>query len=67
MIVETAGFLGKGETVFVQVRMDSLVLKIGDDVVNPLLLIVNGHIGNYNTTIFPSTLRVKCKMVCVWQ
>lgn len=61
MIVESAGHFGGGKTVFMQVRMDSLKWKIGNDQINPLLTIVNGHIGNYNTSIFPSTIRVTCQ------
>lgn len=61
MIVESAGHFGGGKTVFLQVRMDSLAWKIGDDKIAPNLSIVNGHIGNYNTCIFPSTIRIICQ------
>lgn len=61
MIVENAGYFGDGQTVFMQVRMESLGWKMGEDKINPMLTIVNGHIGNYNTSFFPSTIRVKCQ------
>lgn len=61
MIVESAGHFQEGRTVFLQVRMDSLGMAIGDDKINPILTIVNGHVGNYNTCIFPSTIRIKCQ------
>lgn len=61
MIVENAGYFGNGETVFIQVRMDSLGWKMGEDKISPFLSIVNGHIGNYNTCFFPATRRFKCQ------
>jgi phage/plasmid-like protein (TIGR03299 family) len=59
--IETAGALGKGETVWAMVRMESMKLALGNDVVDPFLTICNGHIGNLATTIFPTTVRVVCQ------
>lgn len=59
--VETAGSLGKGETVWACVRMESMRLSLGNDVVDPFLTICNGHIGNLATSVFANTIRPVCQ------
>ena len=61
LVIETAGALGKGETVWCLAKMPSLGLKMGEDIVDPYILLMNGHIGNYTMKIFPTTVRVVCQ------
>lgn len=61
MTIETAGALGKGETVWVLVKMNSMKIALGNDVMDSYLAICNGHIGNMATCIFPTTTRIVCQ------
>lgn len=61
LIVETAGGLGQGETVWALAKMPSLERKFGSDSIIPYLLIVNGHIGNSTLKVIPTTIRVVCQ------
>lgn len=61
LVVETAGGLGNGETVWALTKMPSMSLKLGKDVVDPYILLVNGHIGNHTMKILPTTVRVVCQ------
>lgn len=61
LVVETAGALGNGETVWVLVKMPSLEKKIGDDRIVPYLTLINGHTGNYTFKVFPTPVRIVCQ------
>lgn len=61
LVVETAGALGNGETVWVLVKMPSLEKKIGDDRIIPYLTLINGHTGNYTFKVFPTPVRIVCQ------
>lgn len=61
LVVETAGALGEGETVWALAKMPSLSLKMGEDVVDPYILLVNGHVGNQTMKMMPTTIRVVCQ------
>ena len=61
LVVETAGSLGNGETVWSLARMPSLSLKLGKDVIDPYILLVNGHIGNQTLKMIPTSVRVVCQ------
>lgn len=59
--IETAGALGRGETVWAMGRCDGLKLDLGDGGIQPYLLISNGHAGNRRVHIMPTTVRVVCQ------
>jgi phage/plasmid-like protein (TIGR03299 family) len=59
--IETAGALGKGETVWAMARCDGLRLDLGDGGIQPYLLFANGHDGSRRVTIMPTTVRVVCQ------
>ena len=59
--IETAGALGQGETVWALVRMGAMRLSMGNDVVDPFLLLVNGHCGNRRLSIYDTAVRVVCQ------
>ena len=59
--IETAGALGKGETVFVLARMEGLRACLGNDIVNPYILLANGHIMNRKMIVLPTSIRVVCQ------
>lgn len=58
--METAGSLGKGQIVWALAKMPGLGLAMGNDKVNPYLLVTNGHGGNRRLTVTPTTVRVSC-------
>jgi phage/plasmid-like protein (TIGR03299 family) len=58
--IETAGALGRGETVWVMGRCNDLKLDLGDGGIQPYMLLSNGHAGNRQVTIMPTTVRVVC-------
>jgi hypothetical protein len=43
------------------VRMESMRLSLGNDVVDPYLAICNGHIGNLATTVYATSKRIVCE------
>lgn len=59
--IETAGALGNGETVFVLARMEGLRVCLGNDIVNPYILLCNGHTGNRKMLVLPTSVRVVCQ------
>lgn len=59
--IETAGALGKGETVWVMGKCNDLKLDLGDGGIQPYMLLSNGHAGNRQVTIMPTTVRVVCE------
>lgn len=61
LVVETAGSLGQGETVWALAKMPAMSLKMGKDVINPYILLMNGHIGNHSLRILPNSVRVVCQ------
>jgi phage/plasmid-like protein (TIGR03299 family) len=62
LIWETAGALGKGETVWFLVRMPDLMIRLGkDDTVVPYMLFTNGHIYNHMLGVVPTLTRVVCQ------
>ncbi len=60
VVVETAGSLGCGETVWVLGRCKGLSLNIKNDVTNGYMLLCNGHTGQRKLTIMPTSVRVCC-------
>jgi phage/plasmid-like protein (TIGR03299 family) len=60
VIIETAGSLGVGETVWVLGRCKDLTLDIRGDVTNGYMLLSNGHNGQRKLTIMPTQVRVVC-------
>jgi phage/plasmid-like protein (TIGR03299 family) len=59
--VETAGALGNGETVFVLARMEGLRVCLGNDVIDPYIMLCNGHTGNRKMMVLPTSVRVVCQ------
>lgn len=58
--VETAGALGKGETVWMLARIPGLELAKGDDISRGYMLIRNNHDGQSSARIVPTMVRVVC-------
>ncbi len=58
--IETAGALGKGETVWVMGKCNDLHLDLGDGGIQPFMLLSNGHAGNRQVTVMPTTVRICC-------
>lgn len=61
IFIDTAGALGKGEVVWGLLKMPSLAHIMGNDIIYPYLLLINGHIGTRRFSIFPTTVRVVCQ------
>ncbi len=61
VVIETAGVLGNGETVFISARCDGLKFDIGGDEHKGYMLLSNGHIGNRRLTVGPTGVRTVCK------
>jgi phage/plasmid-like protein (TIGR03299 family) len=61
VIIETAGALGKGETVWVMAKCPGLRMSIGGDEIQGYMLLANGHGGNRRLQILPTTVRVCCQ------
>lgn len=60
VVIETAGCLGKGETVWVMAKCPGLRMDIGGDLIEGYMLLANGHGGNRMVNILPTTIRVVC-------
>lgn len=60
MIVERAGILEGGRTVWCLCKMPSLSMALGTDALESRLLIANGLIGNRNLMVVPETRRPIC-------
>jgi phage/plasmid-like protein (TIGR03299 family) len=60
VIIETAGALGNGETVWVQARCNGLSFSIGGDEHKGYMLLANGHAGNRALQVMPTMQRVIC-------
>lgn len=58
---ETAGALGNGERVWVQVRLKHSIEVARDDVVEPYLLLANAHDGRGSLSIRFTPIRVVCQ------
>jgi phage/plasmid-like protein (TIGR03299 family) len=61
LILETAGALGDGETVWLLVRIPSLELNKGEDRSQAYYLITNTHNGSACVNITPTMIRVVCE------
>lgn len=61
VVVETAGALGRGETVWTLLRLTDRTIRIGEDESQAYLLASNGHVGNRLLTIQPVLVRVCCR------
>jgi phage/plasmid-like protein (TIGR03299 family) len=61
IVIETAGALGKGETVWVMARCEGLKLDLGDGGIQPFMLFANNHDGLGKARIMPTTVRVVCQ------
>ncbi len=61
VVIETAGCLGKGETVWVMAKCPGLRMDIGGDEIQGYMLMANGHGGNRRLQILPTTVRVVCQ------
>ena len=59
--VETAGALGRGETVWALAKVPTMGMELGNDKVDSFLLLTNGHAGNRRLTVSPTTVRVVCQ------
>lgn len=59
--IETAGALGNGETVFVLAKMEGLRVHLGNDIVDPYIMLCNGHTGNRKMIVLPTGIRVVCQ------
>jgi len=60
VVIETAGCLGAGETVWIMARCDGLSFDIRGDEHVPYMLLANGHVGNRKLQIMPTGVRVVC-------
>lgn len=61
MVLETAGALGEGETVWALARIPGIELRKGEDFSQGYMLISNAHDGSAAVTIRPTTIRVVCQ------
>ncbi len=61
VILETAGALGKGETVWVLARCKGLEFGIKGDEHTGYMCLSNGHAGNAMLTVTPTMIRVCCQ------
>jgi phage/plasmid-like protein (TIGR03299 family) len=59
--IETAGALGNGETVFVLAKMEGLKVCLGNDIIDPYIMLCNGHTGNRKMSVLPTSIRVVCQ------
>ncbi len=59
--IETAGALGKGETVWVLARCEGLRFDISGDVFQGYISLTNGHAGNYQLMVTPTGTRQVCQ------
>jgi len=60
VVYETAGALGAGETVWILARMPGEI-RIGHDLTQTFMLVINGHGGNRMLTVAPTGVRVVCQ------
>lgn len=60
MIVERAGIMEGGRTVWCLCKMPSLSVELGNDPLESRLLVANGLIGNRNYMVVPETHRPWC-------
>jgi len=61
IIIETAGALGDGETIFVTAKLPGYIRIDGsDDVTNKYLVFTSGHAGNEAVSAFITNIRVVC-------
>ena len=58
---ETAGVFQHGALVWVLAHLPDLDIRLGDDETRTYLLIANGHVGNKQLLIAPTTIRVACQ------
>ncbi|HEV8514586.1 MAG TPA: DUF932 domain-containing protein [Cyclobacteriaceae bacterium] len=59
-IFETAGALGKGETIFITAKLPGYIHVGGDDIAEKYLLLANGHGGNLSVIAGFTAVRVVC-------
>ncbi len=59
-IFETAGALGKGETIFITAKLPYHIRINGNDVIENYLVVSNGHNGRTSLNIFLTPIRVVC-------
>jgi len=59
-IYETAGALGKGETIFITAKLPYHIRINGNDVIENYLVVSNGHDGRTSLNIFLTPIRVVC-------
>lgn len=59
-IYETAGVLGKGETIFLTAKLPDNIVLPGNDIVEKYLIFTMGHDGNTPVTAMFSPTRVVC-------
>jgi len=60
-IFETAGALGKGETVFITCKLPYYIKINGHDTIENYLVISNGHDGKSSLNIFLTPIRIVCQ------
>jgi phage/plasmid-like protein (TIGR03299 family) len=60
-IYETAGALGKGETVFVTAKLPEYIIINGNDVIENYLVVSLNHNGKFSINIFLTPVRVVCQ------
>jgi len=61
VILETAGALGAGETVWVLAKVTGLRFGIRGDEHQGYMAIINGHAGNSKLVVMPTTVRIVCQ------
>lgn len=59
--LETAGALGRGETVWILARCKGLRFDIGGDEHQGYMTLINGHAGNRKLIIMPTMVRIVCQ------
>jgi len=68
-VYETAGIIGRGERIWIQVRLPGYITVHGNDVVKKYLLLTNSHDGGISLQVKLAPIRVVCNntLTCAFQ
>lgn len=66
VVVESAGSLHNGRRIFACVKLPEQVRATADDVMDPYVLVSNGHGGFASFACYPTSVRVVCANTLLW-